>query len=225
MDLRKAKVNGRMSDIISFESLHEHRNVYHDTNSQAPVAVECIKQNGETYYLPYYAGGSTNTTRPGVYPVDINHNIDFIVYPEKEEAYKYQPERIADFRNIKNIQQYLEVQKEAEEMSNDIVSNPDNIFTPPLLENDSPEMRGLKEAIIAKKIDIDKYQDNFGDNFPNDKRKLYDNKITLFLLKRDCECLDMKAELVISDANPNVPNPLGKEIHIQITSDKSTSEE
>lgn len=225
MDLRKAKVNGRMSDIISFETLQEHRNVYHDPNSQAPVAVECKKSNGETYFLPYYAGGSTNTTRPGVYPVDTNHGIDLVVYPEKEEANKYQPERVADFRNISNIQEYLEIQKAAEEMSNDVVSNPDSIFTPPLLENDSPEMRGLKEAIIAKKIDIDKYQDNFGDNFPNDKRKLFDNKITLFLLKRDCECLDMKAELVISDANPNVPNPLGREIRIQITSDKSSSED
>lgn len=223
MDLRKAKVNGRMSDIISLESLYEHREIYHDPNTAAPVAIECTK-DGESYFLPYYAGGSTNSNKPGVYPVDPKHGVDLIVYPDKGEAEKYQPEKVADFRNLTNIQEYLEMQKLTEEMTNDIISNPDNIFSPPLLENDTPEMRALKEAIIAKNIDIDKYQDNFGDNFPNDKRKLYDNKITLFLLKRDCECLDMKAELVITDANDNVPNPLGREIRMQLTSDRFGSE-
>ncbi len=225
MDLRKAKINGKSSDIISMQTLNDNRAIYHDPNISAPVAVECDKGNGDVYFLPYYPGGSYNTNKPGVYPVDINHGIDYIVYPEKDEADKYQPDRIVDFRHIESIQDYLDVQREAEELQNDIVSNPDNIFVPPLLENDTPEMRVLKEAVIAKRIDIDKYQDNFGDNFPNDKRKFFDNKITLYLLKRDCECLDMKAELVISDASKDVPNPLGREIRVLLTSDKTNPEE
>ncbi len=224
MDLRKAKINGKTSDIISFETLNENRKVYQDLNAVTPVAVECTKCNGETYYLPYYPGGSVNSNRPGVYPMDPNHGLDFIIYPDKSDASNYQPERIVDFRNINSIQEYLDIQKEAEELQIDVVTNPDNIFRPPLLEDDTPEMRCLKNAVIAKNIDIDKYQDNFGDNFPNDKRKFFDSKITLFLLKRDCECLDMKAELVLSDANENVPNPLGREIRVQLTSDKSLEE-
>lgn len=225
MDLRKAKINGKISDIISFQTLNENRNIYHDPNTNAPVAVECDKGNGEVYYLPYYAGGNINSNRPGVYPVDINHEVDFVIYPDKDDSSKYQPDRIVDFRNINSIQEYLNIQREAEELQNDVVSNPDNIFIPPLLETDTPEMRVLKEAVIAKKIDIDKYQDSFGDNFPNDKRKFFDNKITLFLLKRDCECLDIKAELVLSDASENVPNPLGREIRVQLTSDKRNPDE
>ena len=75
-----------------------------------------------------------------------------------------------------------------------------------------------KAAVInAKNIDIDKYADRFGENFPNDKRKLKDEKITLFLLKRMAECLDMNVDLIISDKSPNVPNPIGIPIKVSLT--------
>ena len=78
-------------------------------------------------------------------------------------------------------------------------------------------MKALKQAITAKNIDIDKYADRFGENFPNDKRKLKDEKITLFLLKRMAECLDMNVDLIISDKSPNVPNPIGIPIKVSLT--------
>ena len=117
------------------------------------------------------------------------------------------------------MQEYLARQDRFKDIERDILTNPDNIFTPKPGPNDTPEMKGLKEAVAAKKIDIDKYADRFGDNFSNAKRKMRDESVSLLLLKRICDCLDMKAELIISDVSPDVPNPMGEPIHIQITGD------
>ena len=185
MDLKKANIEGKLSDVITLEQLQDYRDLY----NTGPVAIEVKREdNGETYILPYRSA-SQKMDKPGVYPVSVKGGIDLIMYPTIDK--------------VRDIER-------------DILTSPDNVFTPHTSESDSPEMRGLKEAIKAKHIDIDKYADRFGENFPNDKRKMKDDKITLFLLKRMCECLDMKAELIISDANPDVPNPIGHSIHIAI---------
>ena len=78
-------------------------------------------------------------------------------------------------------------------------------------------MKAMKEAINLKHIDIDKYEPRFGPNFNNDKRLLKKDSITFRKLKDVCEALDMKATLKLEDANPNVPNPIGKKIAIDLT--------
>ena len=44
-------------------------------------------------------------------------------------------------------------------------------------------------------------------------------EITLFMFERMCEKLDMKAQLIITDKNPDVPNPMGKTIVVDLISD------
>ena len=210
MDLKKANIEGKLSDVITLEQLQDYRDLY----NTGPVAIEVKREdNGETYILPYRSA-SQKMDKSGVYPVSVKGGIDLIMYPTKHKS-DYQPE-VIDFSNNENIREYYNKIDKVRDIERDILTSPDNVFTPHTSESDSPEMRGLKEAIKAKHIDIDKYADRFGENFPNDKRKMKDDKITLFLLKRMCECLDMKAELIISDANPDVPNPIGHSIHIAI---------
>ena len=219
MDLKKASIQGKMVDVISYETLQNNRDLY----SSGPVAIEA-EHNGNKYILPYNPDAAHQSLdTPGVYKISQNADIDVFVYPDnKYQEQEYQPE-VIDFGNSKNIQEYIEKRDRIKDIEKDILTSPDNIFRPPLNDHDSPEMRGLKEAIIAKHIDIDKYADRFGENFPNDKRKMKDDKITLFLLKRMCETLDMKAELIISDVSPEVPNPIGYQIHINITDDEDSS--
>ena len=74
-------------------------------------------------------------------------------------------------------------------------------------------MVALKEAIIAKHIDLDSYDYRFGQsNFPNDKRLLKKDSISLKKLVAYCNALDITATLTLKDANSDVPNPMGKEI-------------
>lgn len=207
MDVKKASVEGRMSDVISLNELEENRQLY----ESGPVCVEV-----NNYVLPYRQD-VVKTDRPGVYKFSDKDNLDLIIYPKKSEEKDYKPE-VIDFSNTKSMQDYLSKKEQVRDIEREILTSPDNIFRPHINEDDTPEMKGLKEAIINKHIDIDKYADRFGPNFPNDKRKMRDNKITLFLLKRMCEGLDMKAELIISDAGPNVPNPIGDPVRIELTS-------
>ena len=55
-------------------------------------------------------------------------------------------------------------------------------------------MRAMKESILAKSIDLDKYKDRFGTNYPNDKRKMKDSDITLNMIERMCKNLDIKLD-------------------------------
>lgn len=99
----------------------------------------------------------------------------------------------------------------------EILTSPDSIFTPVISDSDTPVMRGLKESVIAKQIDLDKYSERFGDNYPNDKRQFKKDSITLFMFERMCDCLDLSAKIIIEDKSPDVPNPMGKKIEIDIT--------
>ena len=94
----------------------------------------------------------------------------------------------------------------------------DSIFIPQINPNDSPEMSAFKEAIIAKKIDINKYASRFGDNFLNDKRILKTTSITMNKLISMCQKLDIEAELTLRDVqSDNIPNPMMKEITVILT--------
>ena len=88
---------------------------------------------------------------------------------------------------------------------------------PKIGDYDSPEMVGLKQAIIAKQFDINLYKDRFQGNFSNDRRILSDSKISLDKLVKFAKALDMKISMEITDANPNVPNPMNTVINIDIT--------
>ena len=74
----------------------------------------------------------------------------------------------------------------------------------------------MKQALNLKNIDIDAYADRFGENFNNEKRLLKGSSITMSKLKSIGDKLDMKITLTITDSNPNVPNPIGQEISVDI---------
>lgn len=212
MELKKASVEDRLVDVISFDKLKDNKEIYN--NSNTPTAIEVSTFDGKDYILPYRPDTAISIDKVGVY--EFGNVGYFIRYPDKRNEKKYQP-NVIDFNNVNTIQEFIDKQDKVKDVEREILCNPDNIYKPVVGENDAPEMRAIKEAIRAKNIDIDKYADRFGENFPNDKRKLKDEKITLFLLKRMGECLDMNIEMIFSDKNPNVPNPIGMPIKISLT--------
>ena len=53
-------------------------------------------------------------------------------------------------------------------LEREILTSPDkNLTIPEISELDSPAMKGLKKAITAKSINLDKYADRFGDSSYN----------------------------------------------------------
>ena len=78
-------------------------------------------------------------------------------------------------------------------------------------------MKALKTAVLEKRIDLDKYEPRFGSNYNNDKRLFNKNTISLSMTKRLCEALDIKATLILEDKSPDVPNPIGRTIKVDLT--------
>ena len=86
-------------------------------------------------------------------------------------------------------------------------------------------MRGLKDAMISKNFDLDKYQDRFGLNYPNDKRRMNKDDISLKMLRRIAANTDIEVTMTFRDKSPDVPNPMGREITVNITGDGIDDEE
>lgn len=215
MNLKKAKIEGKLCDVITLEDLHKNPEMYQTGN----IGIEV-----EGFVLPYkptIQSSIPSDQNPGVYPLG---NVGELIFYPKTNQSAYQPQLI-DFSDTKTIENYLSKQGQLKNIEKEILTTQDNIFKPPIGENDTPEMRALKTAIARKNIDIDKYQSRFGENFPNDKRKMKDEKISLLLLKRIGEALDMNIQIKISDTNPNVPNPMGNPVIINVTTPQDTEEE
>lgn len=206
MDLKRAKIDGKIMDVVSYETFAKHPDVYQNTN----VAIE-VSVGGKDYVMPYR---TVTDDRPGLYSV--GNAFDIIRKPEDDNV-EYSPENIIDFSNAQDIKDVINKQSRLRDLEAEILSSPDDIFRPVIRQNDSPEIVALKEAVTKKNCDINKYAPRFGANFANDKRIFKDTKTTLFKMVRICNKMDIEAELILRDKSPDVPNPIGEEIHMILT--------
>lgn len=155
----------------------------------------------------------------------VGNGVSYIEEPEEEEMDDYLDKSIIDFDNSKSIHDMMEKQRIVRTLERDILTSPDNIFTPKIFDDDSPEMKALKTAVLDKHIDLDKYEPRFGSNYNNDKRLFNKNTISLSMMKRMCEALDIEATLILTDKSEDVPNPMGKTIEVKLTGGVSGNDE
>lgn len=69
-----------------------------------------------------------------------------------------------------------------------------------------------------KHIDLDSYEHRFGKNYNNDRRLFEKPNISLLKLTSVCTALDIKATLILEDSSPDVPNPMGGVVTVELTS-------
>ena len=209
----EAAIDGRTVNVFDEETFMQ----YHDllqTNSS--IAVKIKTDDGEAI-LPVRGKLTTKSvmdSKPGVY---IGQMYDYYSIPVTEKDKKeYYPgsDRRVDFSDAKSMQELLDKSDKINSIKNQMLESSDSMTQAPLKPDDKPAMRGLKLAINAKGIDLDKYKDRFGENYPNNKRKLADTDITLFQLYRYCECLDMEMDITFRDAAGNIANPMNKVITV-----------
>lgn len=207
-----ANINGSQYGVFSLEHFGSNMNVLKNDDH---CAVE-IEKDGKNYFLPIRTN-CNNLDKPGIYCSD--GKISMITYPDEESETAYMPEKddVIVFADHNSLQTLSDAKKKLDENINKLLEvDGGDVYKPPLLETDSAEMRAMKECIIAKNIDLDKYKDRFGANYPNDKRKLKDDNITLNMISRMCENLDIKLDLVFTDTNDDVPNAMNKIIRANI---------
>lgn len=199
--IKKAKLDGKLYDVVTFdEYVNTKEGLSHNT---------AIVEDGVLYPLR----NKTDNT-PGFYDYGI---IGKFVKPTESESNKYTADNMINFDDVGNLKDIIEKQDQLRRMEKEILTNPDNIFIPAIKDNDTPEMKGLKEAVISKHIDLDKYQHRFGNNFCNDRRLFVKSEITLAMMKRIFKALDMKGTLIIEDKEGDIANPIGRKITIDLT--------
>lgn len=201
MNIRKASIDGKMYTVLTPQEFSE--NVELNNNNTTAITVD-----GTVYPIR-----SQSDNRVGA-------KIDgpFIRYTDPQpDQQQYSASNIVDLSNVKNMEELISKQEEMKNMERSILTSPDNLTIPNISSLDTPEMKAVKEVIIAKRTDLDKYAERFGPNFANDKRILKTNSITMKMIKRLCENIDVKVSLVFEDRDPDVPNPMGKKIVADIT--------
>ena len=149
---------------------------------------------------------------------DLGKVLLYSLTEQDKSADEYKVDNVIDFENVKSLQESISKQNQLMSAERTILVSPENIFTPVIKEEDTPEMKLLKQAICLKGIDLDNYKQRFGSDYNNDRRLFEQNSITFFKLKRLAEIMDMNVSLSLED-KPGAPNPIGEKLTIQITSD------
>lgn len=208
MSLEKAKIGEAIYDVIDIEEYYRDPSVY--------GSFTAIKGN-DGYVYPIR---SKTDYRPGFYPTG---GLDFFKMPAGGEASVYSQQNIIDFHNATSLKEIIQAQQKLANEERSILTTIDNVFAPEIGDEDTPEMRAMKQAVLDKHIDLDKYESRFGPNYNNDKRLMKKSSITFGKLRSIANALDMKISMTIEDAAPDVPNPIGRVIAVDLTSGGTAS--
>ena len=210
MSLVKAKIDNAIYDVITLDEYLKDPSAY---GSYTAI-------NGQDGYV--YPIRTKTDNRPGFYPTGA---LDFFKPPVGGEANIYTQQNVINFNDATSLREIIKTQQKLAGEERTILTTIDNVFAPEVAPDDTPEMKALKQAILDKHIDLDKYEPRFGPNYNNDKRLLKKNSITFGKLRSIANALDIKVSMTIEDASPDVPNPIGRSINIDITGDQMMVEE
>lgn len=201
INIKKGKADGRIYDVVDF---NEYTN-YIQNDIDGDIAVE------EGDYI--YPRRSANEDKPGVYTNDIYSEFK---HPQTdEEKREYSIKNVIDF-DSDTLADHIVKTTQLKNMEREILTSTGDIFTPPIHENDEPDMVALKKAVTAKGINLNNYAHRFEANFQNDRRLFNKNKMSMDKFKSFLDIFDMKATITIQDKNPDVPNPMGAVIEVDL---------
>lgn len=204
----KGSINDQICELVTREDLFKNLKNYQNNSYAVPSMVD------DGIYLPV-KGEYNNSTLPGVYTLG---NVALVeIRPEEIFRDKYIPKDAVTMTNEDDIRELIKKGDAIKKLDEPFLTSPDNITKIPVKDSDQPEMRGLKMALNAKNIDIDKYATRFGENYPNDKRQLKNSNATLKIIKRFCDNCDMEALLIFRDKGEDIPNPMNTEVVVSLT--------
>ena len=206
----KANIKNHMYDVVTLDQYQENPNQF----LQNHIAVK----EGD-YLYPVLS-----PTQEGL-GVRVGTTMSLFEQPTSESQKKiYSKENMIDFSDVDSMATMIDRLDAVKKLESDVLTSVDNIFTAKINPSDTPEMVALKTAVNNKHIDLDKYAYRLGANYNNDKRLFNKPNISLGMLKRMATALDMQVTLTIKDV-PEAPNPIGKEIVVDITSNSSDEDE
>ena len=217
MKLKKIAVDGAIYDVIDESDYIQNRDLY--MNSYKYLAI--IRPGFDIVYPVRRA--VANPDKAGAY--DMGYAIFYYDPIDPETIQEYNVSRIIDYSNAQSLRDVIATSQRIASAEASILTTIDNVFIPEIGPNDTPEMIAFKQAIIYKHIDLDKYEQRFGQNYNNDKRLLKKPNITFGKMRDMCNALDIKVSIKLEDASPDIPNPMGRQIITEITGNPTSIEE
>lgn len=202
--MKKVKIRDMLYDVVTYPEFCANKEMF----LRYPEAIAVLPYDGFVYPIRNPA----SDIRPGLYCLGMG--LDWFKTPTSHwDIQEYSQTNVIDFSEAKTLRDVIATQNRLNHEERSILTTINSVTIPSILETDEPAMVALKEAIIAKHIDLDSYDYRFGEsNFPNDKRLLKKDSISLKKLISYCNALDIQAQLTLTDSNPEVPNPMGKAI-------------
>lgn len=201
----KVTIKNKLYDVTTLEEYLKNPDLF--INGHVAIKDE------SGYVLPVL---NTNSPVDAV-GINVGPTISKINLPSEDNKDMYSSDRVVDFNNAKSYKQLVAMQNAVMDMEKEIITNPDNTSHYAIKEEDSPAMRLLKEAVNSKHINLDNYEHRFGSNYNNDKRTFNKPNVSLGMLERMANALDMRLTLTLRDVSDDVPNPIGHPISIDIT--------
>lgn len=217
MKLKKIAVDGAIYDVIDESDYIQNRDLY--MNNYKYLAI--IRPGFDIVYPVRRA--TANPDKAGAY--DMGYAIFYYDPADPETIQEYNVSRIIDYSNAQSLRDIITTSQRIASAEASILTTIDNVFIPEIGPNDTPEMIAFKQAIIYKHIDLDKYEQRFGQNYNNDKRLLKKPNITFGKMRDMCNALDIKVSIKLEDASPDIPNPMGRQIITEITGNPTSIEE
>lgn len=201
------RLNDKLCDVAKLEEYVKNPDLY----IQGHIAIELDQTD---YILPVI----NNNSGPSDIGIEVGNTISRVRLPvTDEDKEEYNKGRLVDFNKATSMTELINMQETVIDMEKDILTNPDNISVYQISEKDTPAMRLLKEAVNAKHINLDSYDYRFGSNYNNDKRIFNKNNVSLAMMERMANALDMKLTLTLQDVSDDVANPIGKPMSIDVT--------
>ena len=214
MNIKNATVDGKLVDVLTEEQYSDKWKMYSDNPGLYNDTALEVKQGDTTYILPFRG---KMDDRPGIYNMGAMY---YTKFPKEDQKDTYDASKVpvVDYSDITTVQDFLNKNAQVRNMENVILTDIDSVFIPPVLPDDTPEMRAFKSAIASKHCDINKYSSRFGDNYLNDKRILKTNSITMNKMISIAKNMDIEAELILRNpTDREIPNPMDREIRVILT--------
>lgn len=165
-----------------------------------------------------------------IYPVDngingidgsvvMNSANDFMIKLPEIKPRVSRIYELPDMGDSQSISDIIAEKESSRDVFNEQIStqSADKIFHPKFSGAESPEMLILKQAIEAKNVDLNIYEDRFNGTFHNDIRLINKDNISILKMKSIADALDMEISMKIKDKSDSVANPMNKEFETIIT--------
>ena len=199
--MKKAQLGNRLYSVISMEEYTNNPEIYNPryTAIEKPYAV-----------LPL--ASRSIDSGPGIY-YQQGAMVAMVQKPTNPD--EYSTSQIINYNDAKSIGDIIKNNQLIRDIQNDIITTSDNIFFLKIGDDDTPEMRALKQAINSKQVDKKQYEDLF-EQYQNDMRLLKGSSITLGKLVSICTAFDIGVDLTLRDKE-DCPNPMNTEIVVDLT--------